>query len=507
MEQAPETALPSADDILRLFYDLPFIGMAVTSPATKRWLRVNQALCDILGYPHDELVRKSWAQVTHPDDLDADVAEFDRVMRGETDGYKMDKRFIRKDGAVVYATIDVRSIRGAGGGVDFFVATVADVTSQRLTLDALQRSKARLKESQRLARLGSWELDLGRGELVWSDEVYRIFEMDPARFGASYEAFLALVHPEDRARVDEAYRSSLRDRQPYRISHRLRMPDGRVKHVEERCETDFDAQGRALLSRGTVQDITDRVAAEVERERLIGELEQRNAELERFTYTVSHDLRSPLITIRGFASSLRRDLDRGDTERLDDDLGRIEGAVARMEALLSDLLRLSRVGHAAGPPETVGLTDAARDAVALVAGAIGESGAEVVLPPDLPAVHADRGRLVELLQNLIENAAKYRQPGRPLRVEVGAVTEHGQVAAFVQDNGIGIDPRYHERVFGLFDKLDSKSDGTGVGLAVARRIVEVHGGRLWVESGGAGEGATFRFTLPAAPSPPEGAAR
>ncbi|MDP1569447.1 MAG: PAS domain-containing protein [Vicinamibacterales bacterium] len=495
-EPADPFERPPSEEILRLFYDLPFIGMAVTSPVTKRWVRVNQTLCDILGYSREALVGMSWAEVTHPEDLDATMAEFERVMRGEIDGYKIDKRYIRRDGSTVYATVDVKCLRGPDGGVDFFVATIADTTEQRRAERALVTSQARLAEAQRLARIGSWDLDVGTGTLGWSEEVFRIFELAPAGFTPTYEAFLAQIHPEDRARVHDAFTASLRDRQPYRLAHRLQMPDGRIKHVEEQCESVFAEDGRPLRSIGTVQDITDRVAAESARERLIAELEQRNAELERFTYTVSHDLRSPLITIRGFVGSLERDFEEGRLDRVREDLGRIATAATRMEELLSDLLELSRVGHAAGTPEAVPLDEAAREAVSLAAGALGH--ADVRIAPGLPRVQADRMRVVELLQNLVENAGKYRQPGRGLRVEIGATRHDAVVTGFVRDNGSGIDPRYHETVFGLFNKLNAKSEGSGVGLALARRIVEVHGGRLWVESAGEGEGAAFCFTLPAA---------
>jgi len=127
-----------------------------------------------------------------------------------------------------------------------------------------QSSESRLKEAQRLAHLGSWELDLSKNHLTWSDEIYRIFEIDPERFGASYEAFLNAIHPEDRAKVNQAYQDSLQTHQPYEITHRLLMADGRVKHVHERCKIDYDMAGQPLQSIGTVQDVTERVELEHE---------------------------------------------------------------------------------------------------------------------------------------------------------------------------------------------------------------------------------------------------
>jgi signal transduction histidine kinase len=228
------------------------------------------------------------------------------------------------------------------------------------------------------------------------------------------------------------------------------------------------------------------------------DLAGKNAELERFTYTVSHDLKSPLVTVRGFAGLAGTDLASGDLARVRQDLGRIVGAADKMHRLLDDLLELSRVGRVVHPPEDVPLGDLAREAVELVKGQLGPNHVAVDVAPDLPVVRADRRRLLEALQNLVENAAKFTA-GRPEpRITIGARQDGDEQVFFVRDNGRGIEPRFLEKVFDLFEKLDPAVEGTGVGLALVRRIVEAHGGRVWAESDGLGHGATFCFTLPQA---------
>lgn len=239
-------------------------------------------------------------------------------------------------------------------------------------------------------------------------------------------------------------------------------------------------------------------ANRAERERLIGELERRNAELERFTYTVSHDLRSPLVTVRGFVDLLEKDVASDEPGRVSADLDRIRAATSTMEALLRELLELSRVGRVMNPPERVSLDELARQAVALLAERLRAAAVRVEIRPGLPVVHGDRTRLLEVLQNLIENAVKFRSGQAEPVIEVGRREGPGGPVVYVRDNGVGIDPRYHERVFGLFERLDPRVEGTGVGLALVKRIVEVHGGRVWVESEGAGRGSAFCFTLPEA---------
>ena len=248
-----------------------------------------------------------------------------------------------------------------------------------------------------------------------------------------------------------------------------------------------------------IRDITERKKTEAEREALIQELELKNAELERFTYTVSHDLKAPLITIKGFLGLLREDAMQSSGVRLNQDIQRISDAAAKMQQLLNELLELSRIGRLMSPPENVPFESLAQDAIEVVRGRLDVLKVQVDVQSDLPTVYGDRQRLVEALQNLLDNAAKFMGARSQPRIEIGQHGyEGGKPIFYVRDNGMGIDPQYHQRIFGLFNKLDMKSEGTGVGLALVKRIIEVHGGRIWVESQ-VGRGAAFYFTLQTGP--------
>jgi signal transduction histidine kinase len=243
------------------------------------------------------------------------------------------------------------------------------------------------------------------------------------------------------------------------------------------------------------QDLGTRL---VERETLIHELEAKNAELERFTYTVSHDLKAPLFTINGFLGYLESDAASGNLERFAADRQRIQEAVGRMKSLLDSLLEISRLGRLMNPSERIEFSALTLEAVENMRSQLDAGRVKVTVQPGLPAVFGDRERLLEVLQNLIDNAVKFMDTQAEPRIEIGQNgDEDGRPVLFVQDNGIGIAPEFHERIFGLFNKLDPRSDGTGVGLALVKRIVEIHGGRIWVESQ-AGKGTTFYFSLPGA---------
>ncbi len=248
-------------------------------------------------------------------------------------------------------------------------------------------------------------------------------------------------------------------------------------------------------------DLQQRIAVQREREKLITDLEAKTSEMERFIYTVSHDLRSPLITVSGFLGFLKEDLERGSSEKAKKDIDIISDAITKMDKLLQDTLELSRIGRMVSPPEDVPFAEIVKDALQQASERIRTRGVRVEVKEELPVVHVDRLRIVEALVNLIENSVKYMGDQQDPRIEIGC-RRNEDIAFYVKDNGIGIDPRYHKKVFELFYKVDNKSEGTGAGLAIVKRIIEVHGGKIWIESE-LGKGCTILFTLPLSGSVPE----
>ena len=241
---------------------------------------------------------------------------------------------------------------------------------------------------------------------------------------------------------------------------------------------------------GISTDITARKLAE-------DELQKKNDEIEQFIYTVSHDLRSPLVTIKTFMGYLERDLAGNDPEQLAQDIRFIHSAADKMKLLLDELLEMCRIGRVETPPKTVALKEVLAEVLEVLAGIVSDRTADIRLPDTELMLFGNRPRLCQIWQNLIENAIKYSSAAPP-RIELGIRQENGETVFFVKDHGIGIPPEYHGRIFGIFDKLDPKSPGAGLGLPMVERIVQKYGGRIWVESEGPGTGSTFRFTLPGA---------
>ncbi|MFZ5884227.1 MAG: sensor histidine kinase [Chloroflexota bacterium] len=365
----------------------------------------------------------------------------------------------------------------------------------------LREEREKLRLALSASKMETWEWNIETGTISWSEGIEALFGLKQGEFDGRYETYLSLLHPDDLPHIQYAIQQALSvENYDYVIEHRIRPPDGAIRWLEGRGKVYRNKDGKPVRMLGTVVDVTSRKQAEAERERLIQELAAKNRELEQFTYTVSHDLKAPLITLKGFLGFLNEDARAGDIERLQKDILRINEAVDKMHRLLTELLELSRIGRLMNPPVPVPFRDLVNEAAELLQGRLQSTCAALNIIEPLPIVYGDRRRLLEVVQNLIDNAAKF-SAGQPQPIiEIGwQGYENDMPILFIRDNGIGIPPEHHERIFGLFNKLDPTTEGTGVGLTLVKRIVEFHGGRIWVESE-AGKGATFYFTLPAARS-------
>ncbi|WP_332745495.1 ATP-binding protein [Hydrogenophaga sp.] len=500
-----------ASEVLRLrqFESSP-LAMLVMDIRTNRFVDCNAAALALYGYPTREaLLSKSPLDVStrvQPDgrtSAEKGAAYFQLAQRSGVVVFEWRQR--RPDGTEWDGEGHLMAFELDGRPLMQF--TMQDITLRKRTEAALQESEARLKEAQRLARVGSWKRDLTTNELSWTDEIFRIFEVDTA-VRPTYKTFITSVHPGDRVLVTEAYQRSFDEREPYDLVHRLLMADGRIKHVRVSGLTEFDGD-RPLHSVGTVQDITEVHTAEEALKRLNEELELRvaertremsvlNRELEAFAYSVSHDLRTPLRSIDGFASLLEEECGAVLNENGRNHVGRIRASSRRMGRLISDLLTLAHLSSAELRREPVDLTRMAHSIAQELAST--DPGRHVRwCIDDGMQVIADPGLMRVVLQNLLGNAWKYTsQTPDAVVAFTQAERPHGVVEFCVRDNGAGFNMAYADQLFEPFKRLHAhhEFEGSGVGLATVRRVIERHGGRVSGE-GTVGRGAAFCFQLPA----------
>ena len=460
---------------------------------------VNPAGEKITGYSEKELMgQDSQWSLLYPGKEHEQVERFlEKLQEGEVRDYEM--TLTTKAGKKrIIAWNSVKRYDSQGNFIEL-IGFGNDVTERRQAEEALRRSEERFR-----TLVENVPGMIYRSELKYPWKLEHVSDQVAALTGYPAGDFVEegardfgeLIIPEDVELVSQAIEQGIALREPYVIEYRIRHADGEIRWVYERGQALYDEQGTPLCLDGVILDVTDRKRAADEREKLIVELEAKNAELEQFAYTVSHDLKTPLITIKGYVGLLKQDLAEDNAEATDDDMTRIAQAADKMNDLLGQILELSRIGRVARPPEEVKFDDLAGETLELLAGVISSKQIDIRIAPDLPVLYGDRGRLFQVLQNLLENAVKYMGDQAEPRIEIGAREEGGQVVCYVRDNGLGIDPRYHQKIFGLFDQLDQGVEGTGVGLALVKRIIEVHGGRIWVESEGPGRGSTFCFMLP-----------
>ena len=374
-------------------------------------------------------------------------------------------------------------------------APVADFESAR-AIDDLRKAEERYRAIAEVVADWAYSLRVlpdGEPELVWTNmDTARVVGYRPSDLDARV-GWLDLVHPDDRGGLRSHMAALLKGRTDV-AEYRIVTRSGEVRWVRDYARP-LEAGNGAISAVGGVRDITARRQAELDRARLISELEATNEELERMAASVSQELEDPLAAVAAGLMRLDSRLDDSDPG-LDADVQRAHRAVIHLRDMLESLEELARIGHLPETLETVYLSELAAEAVDLCRSRIRSRDVRVEIG-DLPRVFGDRIRLLQLLRILVQNAVTYMGDQSEPRLEIGTEARPGKHVIFVRDNGMGIDPADLERVFDVFRRLDSRGLGTGVGLAMARRIVEMHGGRIRAESEGKGSGSTFVVELPA----------
>ena len=360
---------------------------------------------------------------------------------------------------------------------------------------ALREADERLNLALRSANVGTWSWDLHSHVLTWDAYIHPLFGLEPGTFGGRYEDFEALLHPDERERISSEVKRSVNENVDFDTEFRVIKPDGSLAFISARGRVYADGAGRPTCMTGVCWDVSRSKHAEQALKETADALERSNKELAMFAYVASHDLQEPVRAVSGCVELLKRRLQ----DQLDDSSRELmthitEGAV-RMRTLIQDLLTYSHVGSKGKAFEPTDCEAILQIAQANLAVAIQESGAVITHDP-LPQIIADPTQMVQLFQNLTGNAIKYRGDRAPV-IHINATRQDDEWLFSVSDNGIGIDPQYFERIFVIFQRLHGRSEysGTGIGLAVCKKIVERHHGRIWVESA-ADKGSRFCFTIP-----------
>ena len=374
--------------------------------------------------------------------------------------------------------------------IDLLARQATELIVQRRAEHAIRASEERFRVAQSAGKVGVFDWAIRTGVNTWSEELEELYGLPPGSFAGTQSAWEKLVHPEDREfavkKVDEAFTAAM----PVEAEWRVIWPDGSVHWLAGRFQVYRDANANPTRMSGVNFEISARKKME-------NDLRRANQDLEQFAYSVSHDLQEPLRTIKIFGELLAGRYGTTLEHEAMAFLNNIRDGAGRMEMLVRDLLAYNHASTSEEATDYVDANAAMQAAIANLAGAIAETGAKVDVDR-LPSVRIQSIHLQQVFQNLIGNAIKYRRPGVPPAVDITVRREKATWLFSISDNGLGIEPQFTEKIFGLFKRLHTGDEysGTGIGLALCQRIVERHHGRIWVESE-PGRGSTFHFTLPA----------
>lgn len=452
----------------------------------------------------EEITYEKWRQRLHPEDLLRVETLLQKLLVTKED-YEAQYRIVWSDGSWHWVNALGRFYYDREGSPVRMVGVVVDISDRKQAEIDLHNSEERLRLATEAADLGMWFWDLTDNNLVWTTRCKTLFGIDPDR-SMSYELFLSSLHPDDRDRTQKAVIRTLEEKVEYNIEYRTIWPDGSLHWIAAKGRGFYD-RGKAVRMMGTAQDITERKQVELQLQEQAKQLRQlnktlaqttallskQNQELDRFVYVISHDLKAPLRAIANLSTWIEEDLAGQLPEENQKQMQLLRSRVYRMEDMINGLLAYSRVGRSEIPEETID-----------VGGLIAEVLDSLAPPPTflieiksaMPTIVARRFLLFQVFANLIDNAIKHHeQPNGKIEISATTMGDYYQFA--ISDDGSGIAPEYHEKIFGIFQVLQprDRKENTGIGLSIVKKIIETEGGEIVLESE-LGKGATFRFSWP-----------
>ncbi|RFO95677.1 hypothetical protein DIC66_16920 [Rhodoferax lacus] len=475
-------------------------GMAMLSPRGQ-WLMANPAMCSFLGLTQDELHEMTLLDASHPDEWDTDNEQMKRLLEGEIPVYQRAKRYLHSDGHPLWGLASMSVVRTDDGKPEFVIAQIVDITARKRAEEALGLSNALMEESQSVAKVGGWELDVVSGNLYWTRETYHLHETTPDEFDPTVDAGVGYFLPESRVRISAALELATSIGQGYDLELETLTTKGRRIDVRTTCKATLE-NGKVVRISGIFQDITERKQYERSLKEAREKAELATQSKGQFLANMSHEIRTPMNAILGMLKLLHH------TElnsRQRDYADKTEGAAKSLLSLINDILDFSKVeaGKMELDPQPFRVNRLMRNLSVILSSNLGAKSVEVLfdIDPAIPDVLlGDSMRLQQVLINLGGNAVKFTRQGQvvvSLKLRQLAA-DSADITFAVQDSGIGIAPENQAHIFTGFSQAEAsttrKFGGTGLGLAISQRMVELMGGTLHLSSE-LGVGSTFAFTL------------
>ena len=504
-----EAELRDSNQRFRGTFENAAVGIAHVA-CDGHWLRINTRICEITGYEREELLTKTFQEITHPDDLDADVSQLNHLLAGGIESYTMEKRYFRKDGPLVWVNLTVSALRTPEGEVEYLIAVVEDISKRKASEDSLRASELRMRLATEATGVGVWEWHIETDTIRWDAEMFRIYGVTPTADGVvHYSTWSEAVLPEDLAHEESVLQDTVRrGGRSERFFRIRRASDGEIRHIHavEVCRQ--DAKGQTEWVVGTNLDITERTQTSEKLREAKEAAEAANRSKDRFLAVLSHELRTPLTPVLMTAASLEHDPNLRPNVR--EDMAMIRRNIEMETKLIDDLLDVTRIasGKLELRTEPLDLNNAVHHVCSMCRPQLLGQETELTLDlsGDVGFISGDPARFEQVLWNVLKNAVKFTPRKGKVHVASKRLSP-ARVEIRITDTGAGIAADLMPRIFDAFEQgstyITRVFGGLGLGLAISKALVELHGGSIRAESAGAGHGATFIIEVPGIPTPLE----
>ncbi len=483
---------------------------------------ISQGVYGLIGYHPDQLIQNhevSYSSCIHPEDISFVKKEIQKALDQKVK-YCLEYRVIDVNKKVKWVWEQGNGIYNKSGSAECLEGCIMDITERKLSEQALHDSNNKYKNLYSMMRLMCdnvpdmiWAKDLNSKYIFTNRamcENLLMAENTDEPTGKT-DMFFAKrqrkLHPDnpDCHSFGEICRDSdtivQNSKKPERFDEYGNVK-GKFLFLDVHKAPFWNENGEMIGTVGCGRDVTNEKELikecdvnHLQQKGLINELEIKNAELERFSYSISHELKAPLITIKGFLGLLKQDTEAGNMNEMLRDVEQISDAVGKMGDMLKQLLNITRVGLVSNPHVQLSFSKLVEEAAGLLHVRIKMHQVEIDVQPDIPDFTGDPLRMREVLMNLIDNAIQYMGDQKEPKITIGYKEHQGKGCYYVQDNGIGIDIIYLDKIFSLFERLNEQVEGCGIGLSIVKRIIIQHNGEIWAESEGLGKGTTFYFTI------------
>lgn len=503
-KQSAQTIRQSEERFRIMFEEAP-LGIALINSYTGSILDVNKKFAAITGRSLDELKAIDWMAITHPDDVQEDLDNMKLLNEKKIPGFTMQKRYIRPDRSIVWIQMSIVPIGRLESESPRHLCMIEDITEMKNNLHIIEESNERFNLVAKATNDVIWDWDLSTNQAIrLGAGLENYFGYNSQEASQNNEFWDQRVHPEDLERVQKKRSRLLEqsDLNNWWDEYRFKKANGEYAYVFDKGYVMRDHQGKPLRLIGATQDITeqkktDHRLKELNKilEKRAQELEKSNAELEQFAYVASHDLQEPLRMISSFLQLFQRDYKNQIDETADKFIHFAVDGAERMRRLIQDLLEYSRAGRSLDELGETDMNEVVKEVIEIYQPEIQARNAVVEIE-NLPVLPGTRKlQMFQLMQNIIGNALKYND-SKPPHIEIRSNTTETEIQISIKDNGLGFDPKYNEKVFMIFQRLHNQKQftGTGIGLAICKKIMELHGGKISVESQ-TGKGSTFLLTF------------